>query len=64
MSDALRALGQRTFCPHPNINDFNERPRDDALAILNIEQMGYEIGQRLAKESLGKTASYAIRDGD
>jgi len=54
LSDALRALGQRTIGPHPNINYFNERLRDYELAILNIKQMGYEIGRRLAKERLGK----------
>jgi len=50
LGDALRALGQCTIGPHPNINYFNARLRDYELAILNIKQMGWlSLGRRISE---------------
>lgn len=45
--EQLARLGQKIVNNHPNMNQYNERFRTYEAAILNIKNMGYNIGKYL-----------------
>ena len=48
----LRGLAQRVVGDHPQMSYFNERLRTYEFAILNIKQLGFELGRMLADTNL------------
>jgi len=54
VDNALRMLGQKLLDNHPQYSYFNLRLRDYEMAILNIKNLGYELGRALAERELRK----------
>jgi SAM-dependent methyltransferase len=54
---ALRALGQKLRGNQPQYSYFNLRLRDYETALLNIKNIGYELGRALAERELRKLSS-------
>jgi len=54
INNALRALAERLAGDKPQASYLNERFRDYEWAILNVKQLGNELGRRLARERLNK----------
>ena len=54
---ALRALGQKLRGNQPQYSYFNLRLRDYETALLNIKNIGYELGRALAERELRKGSS-------
>jgi 2-polyprenyl-3-methyl-5-hydroxy-6-metoxy-1,4-benzoquinol methylase len=54
LDELLWQLGRRTVGVNPNTVYFNQRFRTYELALLNIKQLGYELGRQLAREKLSK----------
>jgi len=52
---ALRALGQKLRGNQPHYSYFNLRLRDYETALLNIKNLGYELGRALAERQLRST---------
>lgn len=52
LSETLRDLAKKVVGDRPNMNFFNERFRDYELALANIKQLGYYMGQRLYEERM------------
>ena len=52
VDDALRNLGRKLLGTHPQRSYFNLRLRDYELALLNIKNLGYELGRALAERQL------------
>ncbi len=57
IDNALRALGRKLLGNHPQYSYFNLRLRDYELAILNIKNLGYELGRALAERELRRPQS-------
>jgi SAM-dependent methyltransferase len=55
VDNTLRALGQRLQGNQPNYSYFNLRLRDYETALLNIKNLGYELGRALAERQLRST---------
>ena len=52
VDNALRALGEKLQGNHPHYSYFNLRLRDYETALLNIKNLGYELGRALAERQL------------
>jgi SAM-dependent methyltransferase len=57
VDNALRALGQKLLGNHPQHSYFNVRLRDYEIAVLNIKNLGYELGRALAERQLRNSRS-------
>jgi SAM-dependent methyltransferase len=57
VDNALRTLGQKLLGNQPQYSYFNLRLRDYEAAILNIKNIGYELGRALADRELRKPQS-------
>ena len=57
VDNALRTLGQKLLSNHPQYSYFNLRLRDYEIAVLNIKNLGYELGRALAERQLRKSPS-------
>lgn len=57
VDNALRMLGQKLSGNHPQYSYFNLRLRDYEMAILNIKNLGYELGRALAERELRRPQS-------
>lgn len=55
VDNALRTLGQKLLGNHPQSSYFNLRLRDYEMALLNIKNLGYELGRALADRELRTT---------
>lgn len=54
----LQGSGPRQGSSQPNLPYFNGPFRDQEIATLNIKQLGYELGRRLAKERFTKVVHH------
>lgn len=55
VDNALRILGQKLQGNQPHFSYFNERFRDYETALLNVKNLGYELGCALAERQLRST---------
>jgi len=60
LDDALRALGRRLLGNNPQPGYFAQLVRDHELVILNIKNLGYELGRSLAAQRLNRVVDAPV----
>lgn len=62
VDQSLRDLARRVVGEQPQMSYFNERLRAYEFGLLNIKQMGYELGRQLGKANLHREVKSPSKD--